>query len=98
MLSHGNLTSCALTASKKSEWEQGDLYLSFLPLSHVTARHVDYIHINPVRHGRAAKASDWPWSSIHRYIRHGMLAAGLGDRTGPAGLSGRAARVMLGFA
>src|SRR6185437_6482194 len=43
MLSHGNLTSCALTASKKSEWEQGDVYLSFLPLSHVTARHVDYI-------------------------------------------------------
>lgn len=43
MLSHGNLTSCALTASKKSEWEKGDVYLSFLPLSHVTARHVDYI-------------------------------------------------------
>ncbi len=43
MLTHGNLTSCALTASKKSEWEEGDVYLSFLPLSHVTARHVDYI-------------------------------------------------------
>src|SRR5262249_726876 len=43
MLSHGNLTSCALTASKKSEWVEGDVYLSFLPLSHVTARHVDYI-------------------------------------------------------
>ena len=43
MLSHGNLTSCALTASKKSEWIKGDVYLSFLPLSHVTARHVDYI-------------------------------------------------------
>ncbi|HET9364308.1 MAG TPA: AMP-binding protein, partial [Candidatus Angelobacter sp.] len=43
MLSHGNLTSCALTASKKSEWEQGEVYLSFLPLSHVTARLVDYI-------------------------------------------------------
>jgi len=43
MLSHGNLTSCALTASKKSEWKEGDVYLSFLPLSHVTARHVDYI-------------------------------------------------------
>src|SRR5215472_12778422 len=43
MLTHGNLTSCALTASKKSEWVEGDVYLSFLPLSHVTARHVDYI-------------------------------------------------------
>jgi long-chain acyl-CoA synthetase len=43
MLSHGNLTSCAVMASKQAEWEPGDVYLSFLPLSHVTARHVDYV-------------------------------------------------------
>src|SRR5882724_9209231 len=43
MLSHGNLTSCAIMASKNSAWEPGDVYLSFLPLSHVTARHVDYV-------------------------------------------------------
>src|SRR5260370_37563727 len=43
MLSHGNLTSCAVMASKEAEWELGDVYLSFLPLSHVTARHVDYV-------------------------------------------------------
>jgi long-chain acyl-CoA synthetase len=43
MLSHGNLTSCALMASRDAEWEEGDVYLSFLPLSHVTARHVDYV-------------------------------------------------------
>ena len=39
------------------------------------ARHVDYIHINPVKHGHTAKASEWPWSSIHRYIRNGTLTA-----------------------
>jgi long-chain acyl-CoA synthetase len=43
MLSHGNLTACAVMASKQAEWEPGDVYLSFLPLSHVTARHVDYV-------------------------------------------------------
>jgi long-chain acyl-CoA synthetase len=43
MLTHGNLTSCAMIASKQAEWEPGDVYLSFLPLSHVTARHVDYV-------------------------------------------------------
>jgi long-chain acyl-CoA synthetase len=43
MLSHGNLTSCAVMDSKQAKWERGDLYLSFLPLSHVTARHVDYV-------------------------------------------------------
>ena len=43
MLSHGNLTSCAVMASNQSEWTTEDVYLSFLPLSHVTARHVDYV-------------------------------------------------------
>jgi long-chain acyl-CoA synthetase len=43
MLSHGNLTECAIMASKQAEWQPGDVYLSFLPLSHVTARHVDYV-------------------------------------------------------
>src|SRR5438270_7944098 len=38
MLTHGNLTACAIMASKQAEWEPGDVYLSFLPLSHVTAR------------------------------------------------------------
>ena len=43
MLSHNNLASCALMAHQQAEWEPGDVYLSFLPLSHVTARHVDYV-------------------------------------------------------
>ena len=38
-------------------------------------RHVDYVHINPVKHGHARQASAWPYSSIHRYIRAGELAA-----------------------
>jgi putative transposase len=32
------------------------------------ASHVDYIHYNPVKHGYVKQASDWPHSSIHRYI------------------------------
>jgi long-chain acyl-CoA synthetase len=43
MLTHWNLTSCAVMASNRAEWLMGDVYLSFLPLSHVTARHVDYV-------------------------------------------------------
>ena len=43
MLSHWNLTSVALESTRQSEWIVGDLYLSFLPLSHVTARHLDYV-------------------------------------------------------
>lgn len=43
MLTHGNLTANAVMASKNAEWLAGDVYLSFLPLSHVTARHLDYV-------------------------------------------------------
>ncbi|MBX3698357.1 MAG: transposase [Dokdonella sp.] len=37
--------------------------------------HVSYIHINPVKHGLVARAADWPWSSIHRAIRHGYVTS-----------------------
>jgi putative transposase len=36
-------------------------------------RHVDYIHLNPVRHGLVARVSDWPHSSFHDYVRRGLL-------------------------
>ena len=35
--------------------------------------HVDYVHINPVKHGYVCRASDWPHSTIHRYIRDGIV-------------------------
>jgi putative transposase len=34
-------------------------------------RHVDYIHINPVKHELAQRPADWPWSTFHRYLRQG---------------------------
>jgi putative transposase len=34
---------------------------------------VDYIHLNPVKHGLAQRPVDWPWSSLHRYIRQGIV-------------------------
>lgn len=36
-------------------------------------RHVDYIHFNPVKHGHAVHPAAWPHSSIHAYIRAGVL-------------------------
>jgi putative transposase len=37
------------------------------------ARHVDYTHYNPVKHGLVPRASDWPHSSFHRYVKLGIL-------------------------
>ncbi len=36
------------------------------------ARHVDYIHYNPVKHGLAASAIDWPYSSFRSHIEAGV--------------------------
>ncbi len=36
------------------------------------ARHVDYIHFNPVKHGLVKRVVDWPHSSFHRFVRQGM--------------------------
>jgi len=36
-------------------------------------RHVDYIHFNPVKHGLVTRVRDWPHSSFHRYVRHGLM-------------------------
>jgi putative transposase len=36
------------------------------------ARHVDYIHINPVKHGLVTRVRDWPFSSFHRMVKLGV--------------------------
>jgi putative transposase len=37
------------------------------------ARHIDYIHYNPVRHQYVSRVRDWPHSSFHRYVERGIL-------------------------
>jgi hypothetical protein len=36
------------------------------------ARHADYIHFNPVKHGHVSRVRDWPYSSFHRMVRFGV--------------------------
>jgi putative transposase len=36
------------------------------------ARHMDYIHINPVKHGLVPRVRDWPHSSFHRMVKLGV--------------------------
>ena len=35
------------------------------------ARHFNYIHYNPVKHGYVKRPHDWHWSSFHRYLKLG---------------------------
>jgi REP-associated tyrosine transposase len=40
------------------------------------ARHVDYVHINPVKHRLVTRVSDWPYSSFHRMVKLGVYPEG----------------------
>jgi putative transposase len=50
------------------------------------ARHIDYIHYNPVKHGHAKRVRDWPFSSFHRMVRLGIYPEDwAGSIDGPVG-------------
>ena len=34
--------------------------------------HVNYVYINPLKHGYVTKVCDWPYSSFHRDVRLGV--------------------------
>jgi putative transposase len=39
------------------------------------ARHLDYIHINPVKHGFVTRVGEWKHSSFHQFVREGVYPA-----------------------
>ena len=48
--------------------------------------HMDYVHINPVKHGLVKCVSDWPYSTFHRLVLEGVYppnwGGGMEDITG----------------
>ena len=67
----------AISASRRGKRERGIWQRRFwehlIRNEDDLRRHIDYVHINPVKHEHADRAADWPYSSIHRYIRAGSL-------------------------
>ena len=51
---------------------------------HDFARHLDYIHFNPVKHGHVESAQDWPFSSFHRWVRLGAYTEDWAGNAGDA--------------
>jgi len=45
------------------------------------ARHVEYIHFNPVKHGLVSSAMDWPYSSFRQYVEAGVYPPDWGRGT-----------------
>jgi hypothetical protein len=51
-------------------------------------RHFDYIHFNPVKQGLVAHPTDWPYSTLRRWVGSGMYPndwEGLGDEPAQTG-------------
>ena len=42
-------------------------------------RHCDYIHWNPVKHGKVRNVKDWPYSSFHQYVKKGIYPVSWGQ-------------------
>ncbi len=40
--------------------------------------HMDYVHINPVKHGWVKCVVDWPYSTFHRLVAEGVYPANWG--------------------
>lgn len=34
--------------------------------------HMDYVHINPLKHGLVNRVADWPYSTFHRLVEQGV--------------------------
>lgn len=34
--------------------------------------HMDYVHVNPVKHGLVKRVADWPYSTFHKRVAEGM--------------------------
>ena len=37
--------------------------------------HIHYVHINPLKHKHVTHVCDWPYSSFHRDVKHGIYSA-----------------------
>jgi putative transposase len=51
---------------------------------HDLARHVAYVHYNPVKHGLVETPLAWKHSSLHRYVRTGLIPSDWGARSRPS--------------
>ena len=37
--------------------------------------HLDYVHINPLKHGLVRRVIDWPYSTFHVFVKQGVYVA-----------------------
>lgn len=35
-------------------------------------KHIDYVHVNPLKHGWVNQVKDWPYSTFHVFVQRGL--------------------------
>ena len=69
----------AITESQRRLRRRGIWQVRFLEHTIRSARdfkkHLDYIHLNPVKHGYVRRPVDWPWSTFRQWVAKGEYDA-----------------------
>lgn len=61
------LTAVRRAAGERGIWQRH--YWEHLIRDEVDLqRHIDYVHVNPLKHGLVERVCDWPYSTFHRYV------------------------------
>ena len=71
-LPEGERVSTSRTAKGERGFWQRRYWEHTLRNERDLARHVDYIHFNPVKHGHVTRVADWPHSSFRRMVALGI--------------------------
>ena len=66
--------ACSMVARRESGLWQRRYWEHLIRDEDDLRRHVDYVHLNPVKHGHAPRACDWPYSSFPRWVARGVYA------------------------
>jgi len=62
------------TAGERGIWQR-HYWEHFIRNDADFQRHVDYVHVNPLKHGYVKRVEDWPYSTFHSYVAKGIYPA-----------------------
>lgn len=71
LLHQPNLMTASKTKHRESTLWQRRYWEHLIRNDDDYAKHMDYVHFNPVKHGLVKRVVDWQHSSFHRYVKQG---------------------------
>ena len=66
------LSSVRRQRSERGIWQRR-YWEHTITSEHDYTQHINYVHINPLKHQLVSRVQDWPFSTFHQYVREGIL-------------------------